>query len=77
MQINFSELTDYPPRLLIYVKQTEPSCVSPPELQIIGLDQECTFEVPLRESIMQIINFACYSQIRYDSGRIVKVVISE
>ena len=52
MQISVSEFMDYPPRLLVYVKQTESSSMaslSPPELQIIGLDQECTFEVPLRE----------------------------
>ena len=54
MNIDVSEFKDYPPRLLIYVKQIEPSFVtsmSPPELQIIGLDRECTFEVPLCEPI--------------------------
>ena len=52
MKINVSEFMDYPPRLLVYVKQTESSSIAsmnPPELQIIGLDRECTFEVPLSE----------------------------
>ena len=58
MQISVSEFMDYPPRLLVYVKQTEPSSMasmSPPELQIIGLDRECTFEVPIRESQIRAI----------------------
>ena len=46
--VDISELIDYPPRLLIYVKQSECcSGDSQPEVQVIGLDRECSFELPV------------------------------
>ena len=49
MDVDISELIDYPPRLLIYVKQTECSSnLTQPEVQVVGLDRECSFELPVR-----------------------------
>ena len=50
MEVDISELVDYPPRLLIYVKPTEcssSSISSPPEVQVLGLDRECSFKLPI------------------------------
>ena len=46
LDVNISELVDYPPRLLIYITQTEDcSSFSPPEVQVLGLDRECSLKL--------------------------------
>ena len=41
---DITKLADYPPRLLIYVQQVSADC-SIPEVQVLGLDRECSFEL--------------------------------
>ena len=44
INIDVQQLTNYPPRLLIYVQQISPE-FSPPEVQVVGLDRKCSFEL--------------------------------
>ena len=37
----------YPPRLMIYVQSTTAPNLSDPEVQVIGLDVECSFQLPV------------------------------
>ena len=41
---DITELADYPPRLLIYVQQVSADC-SIPEVQVLGLNRDCSFEL--------------------------------
>ena len=45
MNIAVSELLDYPPRLLIYIKHQAASNLSSPELEVNGLDRKCCFKL--------------------------------
>ncbi len=68
MGFDLSELEEeYPPRLLVYVKQAESG--SSFNLQVIGLDRECSFAVPVLgeessilclEKAYNIIPFHCF-----------------
>lgn len=54
MGTELSELgEEYPPRLLMYVKQAAPG--SNFKLQVTGLDRECSFLVPVLGKCMNII----------------------
>ena len=49
LNVEVSELNDYPPRLSITVRQTD--LTSSPEVQVIGLDRECFFALCERSLI--------------------------
>lgn len=54
LNINFSKLRDYPPKLLIYVNQQEFSYSNPPEVQVIGLDRLCFLPILGRKCTINI-----------------------
>ena len=47
LKIKVSNLPDYPPKIIIHVKATGKVSSRPPRLQIIGLDKECSFVLPI------------------------------
>ena len=53
MDIDLSELTDYPPRIVIDINSASdcppsppPPPLPPPGLQVVGLDRECSYTLP-------------------------------
>ena len=44
MNVDVTDLADYPPKLLIYMQQVSANC-SIPKVQVLGLDRECSFEL--------------------------------
>lgn len=62
MNTDISDLTDYPPRLLIQVEQNC-SNSSSPEVQVKGLNRECSFRL-LSFSSGEGNNICCYVNFR-------------
>ena len=47
LNIDVTEFTDYPPRLLIYLDKIKDDYTVAPKVDIIGLDRQCSFELAI------------------------------